>query len=71
MLQSGGDVDQVAEAFEVSRAIAYRWLQKYRNDGDAALEIKKAPGRVPSPTIEQRGKIFSLIQARDRRVGVM
>lgn len=67
MLQSGSGADQVAEAFEVSRAIVYRWLQKYKNDGDAALEIKKAPGRVPSLTIEQRGKIFSLIEGSNPR----
>lgn len=67
MLQSGSDANQVAEAFEVSRAIVYRWLQKYKNDGEAALEVKKALGRVPSLTIEQRGKIFSLIEGSNPR----
>ena len=67
MLQLGSDANQVAEAFEVSRAIVYRWLQKYKNDGEAALEVKKAPGRIPSLTIEQRGKIFSLIEGSNPR----
>lgn len=62
MLQSGANADTVAEAFEVSRAIVYRWQQKYKNGGDSALEIKKAPGRTPSLTLEQRGKIFALIK---------
>src|SRR5215469_1575500 len=62
MLQSGANADAVAEAFEVSRAIVYRWQQKYKDWGDSALEIKKAPGRTPSLTIGQRGKIFALIK---------
>jgi transposase len=62
LLQSGIGADEVAEAFDVSRAIVYRWLQKYKNDGDSALEIKKAPGRTPSLTTEQRANIFALIQ---------
>lgn len=62
MLQSGYNADKVAETFEVSRAIVYRWLQKYNDEGDAALEIKKAPGRTPSLTVEQRRKVFALIE---------
>ena len=61
MLQSGTSPDDVARIFDVSRAIAYRWNQLYEKHGASALEIKKAPGRTPSLTLEQRGKIFALI----------
>jgi transposase len=67
LLQSGVGADEVAEAFDVSRAIVYRWLQKYKNDGDSALEIKKALGRTPSLTIEQRANIFALIEGSNPR----
>ena len=61
MMQSGTSPDDVARIFEVSRAIAYRWNQLYEKHGASALEIKKAPGRTPSLTIEQRGEIFAVI----------
>ena len=67
MLQSGANADRVAEAFDVSRAIVYRWQQKYKDEGDSALEIKKAPGRAPSLTLEQRGKIFAFIRDSNPR----
>ena len=61
MIQSGTSPDDVARIFDVSRAIAYRWNQLYEKHGASALEMKKAPGRTPSLTLEQRGKIFALI----------
>ncbi len=61
MLQSGASAEEVAEVFQVSRAIVYRWQQLYEGHGPSALEIKKAPGRTASLSIEQRGKIFALI----------
>ena len=61
MMQSGTSPDDVARIFDVSRAIAYRWNQLYEKNGASALEIKKAPGRTPSLTLERRGKIFALI----------
>lgn len=61
MLKSGADADEVARIFRVSRAIVYRWQQLYDKRGSSALEIKKAPGRTASLSIEQRAKIFALI----------
>ena len=61
MLKSGVGADEVAEIFQVSRAIVYRWQQNYGKRGPSALEIKKAPGRPASLSAEQRGKIFALI----------
>ena len=67
MLKSGENADKVAKHFEVSRAIVYRWLQKYDEGGDVALEVKKASGRPSSLTIEQKGKIFALIEGSNPR----
>jgi transposase len=67
LLQSGSNADEVAEAFEVSRAIVYRWRQKYEEGGREALEIKKAPGRTPSLTLEQLSKIFAFIEGSNPR----
>jgi len=62
MLKSGENADKVAGHFEVSRAIVYRWLQKYDEGGNDALEIKQAPGRTPSLTPEQKREIFAFIE---------
>ena len=67
MLQSGDSAEKVAETFEVSRAIVYRWLQKYKENGYDALEIKSAPGRTPSLSPEQRRKIFTFIEGSNPR----
>lgn len=67
MLRSGDSAEKVAETFEVSRAIVYRWLQKYNENGDDALEIKSAPGRTPSLSPEQRRKIFAFIEGSNPR----
>ena len=60
-LKSGTDPDEVAKIFQVSRAIVYRWQQNFDKHGPSALEIKKAPGRTASLSIEQRSRIFVLI----------
>jgi transposase len=67
MLKSGVNADDVAEAFQVSRAIVYRWQQKYDTNGDDGLEIKSAKGRPPSLTIEQTGAIFAFIEGSNPR----
>jgi transposase len=67
MLKSGTNADEVAEAFEVSRAIVYRWQQKYDDGGNDALEVKEASGRPPSLSIEQRRKMFTLIEGSNPR----
>jgi transposase len=61
MLKSGTNPDEVAKIFQVSRAIVYRWQQNFDKHGPSALDIKKAPGRTASLSIEQRGRIFALI----------
>ena len=65
MMRAGASPDDVARIFDVSRAIAYRWNQLYEKHGASVLGIKKAPGRTPSLTLEQRGKIFALIAGSD------
>lgn len=67
MLKSGTNADEVAEVFEVSRAIVYRWQQKYDEGGEDSLEEKKAPGRPASLSTEQRAKIFALIEESNPR----
>ena len=44
LLKEGNNAATVARMFGVSRAMLFRWQQKYDADGPAALETKKTPG---------------------------
>ena len=47
LLKEGNNAATVARMFGVSRAMLFRWQQKYDADGPAALETKKTPGLPP------------------------
>jgi transposase-like protein len=44
LLKEGNDAAMVARMFQVSRAMLFRWQQKYNDGGPAALETKKTRG---------------------------
>jgi transposase-like protein len=44
LLKEGNDTAMVARMFQVSRAMLFRWQQKYDEGGPAALETKKTRG---------------------------
>ena len=44
LLKEGNEATLVARMFGVSRAIVFRWQQKYDEGGPIALETKKTPG---------------------------
>lgn len=52
LLKEGNEAATVARMFNVSRAILFRWQQKYDQGGPVALETKKTPGPASrlSPT---------------------
>jgi len=52
LLKEGNEAAVVARIFSVSRAMLFRWQQKYDQGGPVALETKKTPGPASrlSPT---------------------
>jgi transposase len=61
LVKSGEHPDRVAEYFQTSRAMVYRWVQKYDSHGASALETKKAKGPSSRLTDEQKSEIFRMI----------
>jgi transposase-like protein len=46
-LKEGNEAAVVARMFNVSRAMLFRWQQKYDQGGPVALTTKKTPGLLP------------------------
>ena len=44
LLKEGNEAAVVARMFNVSRAMLFRWQQRYDQGGPIALETKKTPG---------------------------
>ena len=53
LLKEGNEAATVARMFDVSRAILFRWQQKYDKGGPVALETKKTPGPCAVPELAQ------------------
>jgi transposase len=67
LLKAGNNAATIAQMFGVSRAILFRWQQKYDDGGPSALEIKKAPGPASRLNPEQLSRLHSLIAGNDPR----
>lgn len=67
LLKAGNNAATIAQMFGVSRAILFRWQQKYDEGGPSALEIKKAPGPASRLNSEQLSRLHSLIAGNDPR----
>jgi transposase len=67
LLKAGNNAATIAEMFGVSRAILFRWQQKYDEGGSSALEIKKAPGPVSRLNAGQLSRLRALIAGNDPR----
>jgi transposase len=67
LLKEGNNADLVAGMFQVSRAMLFRWQQKYDQGGPVALGTKKAPGPASRLNPTQLSKLFAIITAADPR----
>jgi transposase-like protein len=47
LLKEGNEAAVVARMFSVSRAMLFRWQQKYDQGGPVALETRRRPGLLP------------------------
>ena len=57
----------VARMFNVSRAMLFRWQQKYDQGGPVALETKKTPGPASRLSPTQLSKLYAIITGSDPR----
>ena len=53
--------------FNVSRAMLFRWQQKYDQGGPVALETKKTPGPASRLSPTQLSKLYAIITGSDPR----
>jgi transposase len=67
LLKEGNEAELVARMFGVSRAIVFRWQQKYDADGPAALETKKTPGPAPRLSPTQMSQLYAIVTGCDPR----
>ena len=67
LLKEGNEAAVVARMFSVSRAMLFRWQQKYDQDGPAALETKKTPGPASRLSPTQLSKLYAIITGSDPR----
>jgi transposase len=67
LLKEGNEAALVARMFGVSRAIVFRWQQKYDGGGPAALETKKTPGPASRLSPTQMSQLYAIITGCDPR----
>ena len=67
LLKEGNEAAVVARMFNVSRAMLFRWQQKYDQGGPVALETKKTPGPASRLSLTQLSKLYAIITGSDPR----
>jgi transposase len=67
LLKEGNDAELVARMFGVSRAIVFRWQQKYDAGGPSALETKKTPGPASRLSPTQMSQLYAIVTGCDPR----
>jgi transposase len=67
LLKEGNSAETVARMYEVSRAILFRWQQKYERGGPAALGTKKTPGPASRLSLTQISQLYAIITGSDPR----
>ena len=67
LLKEGNDAELVARMFGVSRAIVFRWQQKYDAGGPTELETKKTPGPASRLSPTQMSQLYAIVTGCDPR----
>lgn len=67
LLKEGNEAELVAKMFRVSRAILFRWQQKYNEGGPASLETKRTPGPASRLSPTQMSRLYAIITGCDPR----
>jgi Winged helix-turn helix len=69
LLKEGNEAAVVARMFDVSRAMLFRWQQKYDEGGPIALEMKRTPGPASRLSPTQLSKLYAIITGSPGRPG--
>jgi transposase len=56
--------EEIAQHLGLSRTAVFSWVAKYREGGEEALRMRKAPGRSPWLSAEDRRRLRALIIGR-------
>ena len=67
LLKEGNEAATAARMFNVSRAILFRWQQKYDQGGPVALEAKRTPGPASRLSPAHLPKLYAIITGSDPR----
>jgi len=67
LLKEGNEAGLVARMFGVSRAIVFRWQQRYDAGGPAALETKRTPGPASRLSPTQMSRLYAMVTGCDPR----
>jgi transposase len=66
-IENGMRPDEAARIFEVGRSTVFGWLKAKREQGPAALKVRKAPGAAPKLSEEQTTALWKMIVGKDPR----
>jgi transposase len=64
---AGEEQTAVASSLSVNRTTVVRWMMTYRAKGEDGLAAKRVPGRTPTLTEEQRGRLRTIIVSKNPR----
>jgi len=62
-------VNEIMKFFKISNATVYKWINRWNEDGLEGLQIKKAKGRDPILTIDEKNQHINLICRNPRESG--
>src|SRR6266536_2672165 len=66
-VEAGQRPEDVATTLGMARSTVFGWIAKYRNGGKRALKARPVPGRPPTLSATQLGKLYALITGADPR----
>jgi transposase len=66
-VEAGRHPEDVAATLGMARSTVFGWIAKYRDGGKQALKARPVPGRPPTLSAEQLGRLYALITGVDPR----
>jgi transposase len=66
-VEAGQRPEEVATTLGMARSTVFGWIAKYRDGGKRALKARPVPGRPPTLSAQQLGRLYALITGVDPR----
>lgn len=61
--------EEIAKLLHISKVTVYKWIKRWNENGLVGLQIKKAKGRAPILTLEEKKKVIEVICKSPRESG--